>query len=52
MGSIAAQGGSRVRAIVRLPDVRLIDMLESLGFVGSETPEQGISLIDLWVQIN
>jgi glycosyltransferase involved in cell wall biosynthesis len=52
MGSIAARGGGRVRAIVRLPDVRLIDMLESLGFVGSATPEQEISLIDLWVQIN
>ena len=48
--SVAAQGGTRVRATADRRDLDTIDILESLGFANDPSQSHETALIDLWAQ--
>ena len=48
--SVSALGGGRVRAIADRRDLELIDMLESLGFVGDSSANRDTPFTELWAQ--
>ena len=50
--SVAAHGGKRVRAIADPRDLHMIEMLESVGFIGDSSTNHRVPLTNLWAQIS